>query len=274
MFGRQSQPRHPDDGWDTEVSSAFALAGFLAVVFVGFTLLAIGPLITIDAFFNIRTPPHAWLPILHILDRAGQRSVCIPILLFFVWVASRESRSWRPLLVVILGILGQNFVVGILKLGLGRGEPETGNPSFFIGGLAYPSGHTSNIVMVYGLIPYLLYTYGRMHRRLARAMVVVVAFLSVMMVVVSLTERWHWFADLIGGLLIGAMVLCLTYAVDHAIPNDIFSDGYVLGVRRMPRVILDAARRPATWPEPSRPEISRHRMPGVRRSGGVPRRHS
>jgi hypothetical protein len=35
----------PDDGWTSEVSSALALAGFLFLVFVGFTLLAMGPLI-------------------------------------------------------------------------------------------------------------------------------------------------------------------------------------------------------------------------------------
>ncbi len=58
-----------------------------------------------------------------------------------------------------------NAIVAVLKIGLGRGEPGTGNPDFFVGGMAYPSGHTSNIVLVYGLMPYLLGTYAEVSPR-------------------------------------------------------------------------------------------------------------
>ena len=45
------------DGWTSEVSSGLALAGFLFLVFIGFTLLAMGPLISLDAYFNLAPPP-------------------------------------------------------------------------------------------------------------------------------------------------------------------------------------------------------------------------
>lgn len=214
----------PHDDWTTEVSSGLALVGFLGLVFVGFTLLAMGPLQGIDAYFNVQPPPPAWLPVLHVLDRIGQRAVCLPILAVATFAACRQQRSWRPAVIAVLAVLALNFVVGVLKLSFGRAEPETGNPSFFSGGLAYPSGHTSNIVLVYGLIVYLLARYTRMSRRGLRVMWIMVAVLSVVMVVTSVTENWHWFADLIGGLLVGSAVLQLTVTTDHVVPKTAYED--------------------------------------------------
>ena len=52
-----------------------------------------------------------------------------------------------------------------------------------------------------------------------------VALLSVTMVVTSLTLNWHWFADLIAGLLVGGVVLQLTAAVDTAVPQNVLDGG-------------------------------------------------
>ena len=44
-----SDPRREDsDGWTSAVASGFALVGFLSLVFVAFTLLAMGPFIRYD----------------------------------------------------------------------------------------------------------------------------------------------------------------------------------------------------------------------------------
>lgn len=230
--------RKPRSDWTSEVSSAYALAGFLFVVFVGFTLLVMGPWIGIDAFFNVRQPPHAWVPILHVMDRVGQRAVCLPILgaaLFYIW---RTAGRLRPVVVSGIAIFMLNAFVAVLKIVLGRGEPGTGNPDFFIGGMAYPSGHTSNIVLVYGLLPYLLGTYARVSPRTVKILAGVVVVLSIWMVTVSVTLTWHWFADLWAGLLIGGMTLALTSGVDHAIPRDVFARGLSHGLRRMPSLVL------------------------------------
>ena len=55
-------------------------------------------------------------------------------------------------------MLALNLAVLVLKLALGRGQAGT-DPAFFVGGMAYPSGHTANIVLVYGLVAYLLSRY-------------------------------------------------------------------------------------------------------------------
>ncbi len=158
--GRTGVPG-PHDGWTTEVSSALALAGFLGLVFVGFTMLAMEPLMALDAYFNLDPPPAAWLPVLHLLDRVGQRAVCLPILAVVVSGCCRRQRSWRPAVIAAGSVFTLNLVVLLLKVGLGRGQPAPADPSFFIGGMAYPSGHTANIVLVYGLAVYLLGRYVR-----------------------------------------------------------------------------------------------------------------
>ncbi|MDQ6642436.1 MAG: phosphatase PAP2 family protein [Actinomycetota bacterium] len=230
--------RRPASDWTSEVSSAYALAGFLFAVFVGFTLLVMGPLVGIDAAFNVRTPPHGWVPVLHVADHIGQRAVCLPILgvvLFWIW---RKTGRLRPVIVAGAAIFVLNAVVAVLKIGLGRGEPHTMNPNFFVGGMAYPSGHTANIVLVYGLVPYLLATYTQVQPRVIKLYGGLVVLLSIWMVTVSVTLTWHWFADLLAGLLIGGMVLALTSAADHAIPRDVFAEGIGRGLRRMPALVL------------------------------------
>jgi PAP2 superfamily len=234
----------PDDGWTSEVSSALALAGFLSLVFVGFTLLAMGPLISLDAYFNLAPPPHGWLSVLHVMDRIGQRAVALPVLTVATLACCRARHSWRPAWLVAASVFSLNLLMLILKVGLGRGQPEAANPSFFVGGMAYPSGHTGNIVLVYGLAVYLLGRYRVVGRATRLVLWGLVILLSVTMVVTSLTLNWHWFADLIAGLLVGGVILELTVAADAALPAGALHLGpwqLAQGVRRW----LGALRRPA-----------------------------
>jgi len=110
--------------------------------------------------------------------------------------------------------------------------------------MAYPSGHTSNIVLVYGLVVYVLGRYRSVGRTTRRVMWSVVMLLSVTMVVTSLTLTWHWFADLIAGLIIGAVVLQLTAAIDTAVPDTVLSGG--------PHQLLRSVRR---WLRPAPAEV-------------------
>ena len=85
----------PHDGWTSEVSSSLALAGFLGLVFVGFTLLAMEPLMAVDAYFNLAPPPPGWVPVLHLLDRVGQRAICLPLLAVVVFSAPARADGFR-----------------------------------------------------------------------------------------------------------------------------------------------------------------------------------
>jgi hypothetical protein len=247
----------PHDGWMSEVSSGLALAGFLFLVFLGFTLLAMGPLISLDAYFKLDPPPSGWLPFLHVLDRIGQRAVCLPILAVVTVVCCRHRSSWRPAWVVAASVFSLNLMVLILKVLLGRGQPASVDPSFFVGGIAYPSGHTANIMLVYGLVVYLLGHYRQVRASVRHGLWAAVFLLSITMVLTSLTLDWHWFADLIAGLLVGGVVLQLTATVDAALPATMLNDGplQLVGAlrRRLRRTPAAGSRStPAGIPEQPR----------------------
>lgn len=233
------------DDWSSEVSSGLALAGFLAVVFVAFTLLAMGPLARFDAYFNLDPPPGSVVPVLHVIDRIGQRAVCLPILGVVTYLACRHEESWRPAAVAAASVFSLNLVVLVLKVVLGRSHPVTADPSFFNGGMAYPSGHTANIVLVYGLMVYLLHRYHGVRPRTEIALGTLVVALSVTMVATSLTLDWHWFADLVAGLLVGGIVLQLTASVDRMVPDDTTLLDRWQGLATAVRGFRRRARRPS-----------------------------
>ncbi|HEX6247554.1 MAG TPA: phosphatase PAP2 family protein [Nocardioidaceae bacterium] len=230
--------REDVDGWTSAAASGFALAGFLALVFVAFTLLAVGPFMKYDAYFNLAPPPEDLVPFLMVLDRVGQRAVALPVLGLALYLIYRRHPSWRPLVLAGASVFTLNLVVLLLKLGLGRSAPYTADPSFFMGGMAYPSGHSANIVLVYGLAAYLLSHYGDVTRRAQGLMWGGVAVLAVTMVVTSLTLNWHWFADLVAGLLVGGIVLELTVAVDRLMPAHVLAAGGREGLREAVVTVL------------------------------------
>jgi undecaprenyl-diphosphatase len=261
--GRRRPDPAADDGWTSEVASGLALAGFLGLVFVGFTLLAMGPLMSLDAYFNLDPAPAGWLPFLHVLDRIGQRAVCLPVLAVVTFVCCRHVRSWRPALLAAVSVFVLNLVVLILKVALGRGQPAAADPSFFVGGMAYPSGHTANMVLVYGLAVYLLGRYRRIDRRVVTVLWSVVVLLSVIMVATSLALDWHWFADLIAGLLVGGTVLQLSVAADVATGRTLFDDGPRAAWRELRS--RQRHRRHARPPEP--PTLLLEPAPRLQRRG-------
>ena len=229
---RRSRERSArQDDWTSELSSSLALAGFLFFVLVGFTMLAMAPLASLDTYLSLGAPPPAWVSTLHLVDRVGQRAVCVPVLAAVTYLCCRHQRSWRPAWVVAAAVFALNLAVLVLKLALGRGQAGT-DPAFFVGGMAYPSGHTANIVLVYGLVAYLLSRYRGASQRVGAALWCAVGVLAVTMVTTSLLLSWHWFADLVAGLLVGAVLLQLTVAADTALPRT--------ALRQSPR---DALRR-------------------------------
>jgi undecaprenyl-diphosphatase len=172
-------------------------------------------------------------------------------------------RSWRPALLAAVSVFVLNLVVLILKVALGRGQPAAADPSFFVGGMAYPSGHTANMGLVYGLAVYLLGRYRRIDRRVVTVLWSVVVLLSVIMVATSLALDWHWFADLIAGLLVGGTVLQLSVAADVATGRTLFDDGPRAAWRELRS--RQRHRRHARPPEP--PTLLLEPAPRLQRRG-------
>ncbi|MGI8577343.1 MAG: phosphatase PAP2 family protein [Nocardioidaceae bacterium] len=199
---------------------ALALAGILALGFLFVTVLVADSSTVRDFDQLLNRNYHVqglwWL--LHGVDRIGQRAVCLPLLGLVVAVISWRHRTFRPVLLAAVSVFGINLIVLICKLWLARGAPLEGDPNFFVGNGMYPSGHTANIIVVYGLCAYLITHYGRANMRWRRLLRVAVGVLSVVMFITSLVLRWHWFTDLVAGYLIGGAVFVATVAIDAAVP--------------------------------------------------------
>ncbi|MQA02704.1 MAG: phosphatase PAP2 family protein [Streptosporangiales bacterium] len=201
----------------------------LVGAFVGFTLLAIGPLKQLDlalnqpwsAFFFTK---YRWL-FQDVIDHMASQWVAVPILGAVALLIAVLRRSFRPIAIVLGVELGWYGVVGTLKLLFSRPAPFSDDPSFFSGslltngwqGISYPSGHASEAVLLYGAIVYLLLRYTSLPRYLIVLSGVGVAAITVATVLNSFYLGWHWATDLVGGALAGAMLLRAVVVADKVI---------------------------------------------------------
>lgn len=211
----QSSPHRTVRLWSGLLGAASFLLAFLVL-----TVLIPGPLRPLDLAFNeFRGNDFNEIrPYLIVLDRIGQRAVCLPVLAAVAAWTSYRVRAWRPLIVAGISVLVLNAFVAMFKFGLERGAPLDNEPDFLTGGVMYPSGHAANVLLVYGLAVYLWCRYTDASRRTRWTLVAVVAALTVIMFMTSLSLRWHWFTDLVAGVLVGAAALRAAVVVDRAIP--------------------------------------------------------
>lgn len=211
----QNSPHRAVRLWSGLLGAASFLLAFLVL-----TVLIPGPLRPLDLAFNqFRGDDFVHVrPYLEVLDRIGQRAVCLPILAAVAGWASYRARTWRPLVIAGISVLALNAFVAVFKFGLERGAPLDNEPDFLTGGVMYPSGHAANVLLVYGLAAYLWSRYTDASRRTHWISVCVVALLTLTMFTTSLGLRWHWFTDLVAGFLVGAAALRTAVVLDRAIP--------------------------------------------------------
>lgn len=149
-----------------------------------------------------------------VYDKMGQRSVLVPILLVVAGVFARRHRTWRPVVLAIVSFVALNVVVGAMKILIGRSETETDDPSVFTGGVIYPSGHSSNMVLSGGLVIYFFWRYAKDPP--LRRLTVLVAVLTTLTCITSLYVGSHWLSDLVAGALVGGLLLQLVILFDRA----------------------------------------------------------
>jgi len=160
--------------------------------------------------FEVRYPGKRVMTALAVV---GQRGPVLVLVGFVAIALSRRLGTWRPLVVLAGSQLLLNAVVGALKYGLGRAKAETGSADLFAGGTMYPSGHSSNAVVVWGVLAYLLIVYAGVRRR--RLVVGLAVLPSVVVAVATLFIGSHWATDVLGGVLVGAALLVVTVALDR-----------------------------------------------------------
>jgi hypothetical protein len=110
--------------------------------------------------------------------------------------------------------------VGFVKIVFGRTKPRLQVDvlhSQFLG--AYPSGHSSNAILTYGMVAYLLHRYTRVLPLKLWQLETVAGTITFVVCIVSLIRDTHWFSDLLGGVLLGASILLFFVALDRAWPS-------------------------------------------------------
>jgi len=230
MHGRVSETSRDESSDARQGLGWVAIALFVGVLVIFADLARGGPLLHLDAWTSgIWTfkGPYDY-PFADGVDRIGQRLICLPLLFVVAYVLSRRLRSIRPLVIAVGATFALNFVVGILKLASGRESPRTGGPELFVGdNVLFPSGHTANVIFVYGLLVALLFRYGDVRVPVRRLLVAGVAFIGVLMTVISVYRHTHWLSDLVAGAMIGGAMLQISLAADA---------GWSEVVRRLKRI--------------------------------------
>ncbi|SOD61801.1 Membrane-associated phospholipid phosphatase [Streptomyces zhaozhouensis] len=146
---------------------------------------------------------HAFLDYFVVLGQRGPTAVLIA-----AWLGWRcwRQRTLRPLLVMACALLLLNLSVGAAKIGMGREGPHyattIGSNEMWLTGDIFPSGHTANAVVTWGILAYLATT------PTARRTLLVIA--SVFALGVGATTVYlgtHWVSDVLLGWAAGLLIL-------------------------------------------------------------------
>lgn len=182
------------------------LAVYVAIV-VG--VLTTSKLVTLDWQVMLWRPYKQWPQIHAFLDYfvvLGQRGpTAVMVLAWLGWRAWRH-RTLHPLLVLGTSLLLLNITVGAVKYGLGRLGPHyattVGSAEMFAGGDIFPSGHTANAVVTWGVLAYLATT-----PRARRLGSVVSALLALGVGATTVYLGTHWVSDVLLGWAAGLLIL-------------------------------------------------------------------
>ncbi|WP_328297861.1 phosphatase PAP2 family protein [Streptomyces sp. NBC_00435] len=180
---------------------------------------------------------HAFLDYLVVLGQRGPTAVMVA-----AWLGWRSWRqhTLRPLITLGVALLLLNITVGAVKLGLGRLGPhyatQIGSAELFAGGDIFPSGHTANAVVTWGILAYLAST---VVTRRVLSLVSAVVSLSVGATTVYLGT--HWVSDVLLGWSAGLLVLL---ALPWCEPLTAGVEAYVFDVRARLRSRVEAGRVP------------------------------
>jgi membrane-associated phospholipid phosphatase len=158
--------------------------------------------------------------ILLAMDDLGLRSLTATILLLTAAFLGWKFKSWRPIYLSVSALILLNGVVGLSKLIFGRTKPRLSLDLLHAGGLSYPSGHSANALLTWGMTAYILYRYAFHSRSHLIFLQVVVGVLTTTVYAASLIRNTHWFSDLLGGVLIGGSLLVFLIAIDRAWPSE------------------------------------------------------
>lgn len=155
------------------------------------------------------------------LDDLGLRSLTATFLLATAVLIAYRFRSWRPINLSIAALLLLNGIVGVSKMIFGRSKPRLHFDTYHTGLVgSYPSGHSANALLTWGMLAYLIYRYTKFGSTRIIFLYSAVGIVTASVCLVSLLRNTHWLSDLIGGAFLGGAILVLLVALDRAWPSE------------------------------------------------------
>lgn len=212
IFARLEQeparPLAPPPGMSgTRKALFFTTLGLYAVIVAA--VLTTSRLVRLDWQVMLFRPYKQWPEIHAFLDYfvvLGQRGPTAVLVAAWLGWRSWRQRTLRPLLALGTSLLLLNVTVGAAKLGMGREGPHYANRiganEMFLTGDIFPSGHTANAVVTWGILAYLATT-PRARRRLS----VVAAVFALGVGVTTVFIGTHWVSDVLLGWTAGLLIL-------------------------------------------------------------------
>ncbi|GAB3736531.1 hypothetical protein GCM10027590_48720 [Nocardiopsis nanhaiensis] len=215
--------------WPSVSEIAWGLASdriaiMLFVALIVMTMLAAGPLHPVDNFLNEFTRPY-WdtlrVPLIYWPDNVASRYVALPVLGVTTLQLAYWHRSWRPIILGAGGVFGMMSMVSVMKLLFNRGHAKSFDPDFFsgAGNVAFPSGHGANAILIYGLVLFLIIRFGAARPHIIRRLAYTIVAIAILQSTVSIYLHFHWFTDLVAGMIAGGFALRLTIRLDRMIPH-------------------------------------------------------
>ncbi|MBT2508285.1 phosphatase PAP2 family protein [Streptomyces sp. ISL-98] len=182
------------------------LAFYIAIVWA---VLITSWLVTLDWKVMLFRPYEQWPELHAFLDYfvvLGQRGPTAVMVAAWLGWRSWRQHTLRPLLALGAALLLLNVTVGAVKLGLGRLGPhyatEIGSAEMFAGGDIFPSGHTANAVVTWGILSYLATT-----PRARRWLSVLSAVVALGVGATTVYLGTHWLSDVLLGWAAGLLIL-------------------------------------------------------------------
>lgn len=200
-------------------SPLLVLASFALALGLTLDLILDGPLSRFDEFvadqvgaWEVGDNQVAYAVCWAISQIGGQRALILLVMAVLVGYVCWTRRTLQPLLRTLVALVLLTVTVYAFKYGLGRTAPAYPGSYLHRGGQSYPSGHTANAVLMWGLATWLSVYYG-LPTRVQRLFAALFVFSPIASAVTMLLLNFHWVTDLVTGAAVGVVLLWVLHVI-------------------------------------------------------------